>query len=283
MRTIPIALAAHQALATTTLAVAMRIERKDGAVYAFTSHETSVTIAGDLYDATQGLDLTDLLTSAGNGVDNLEITTLHDGTLFTKPDVSGGVWRNAAFKIFVYNYESPADGIDVRLVGNFGEVEVRRGTVHAELRGLQQYLQQPVGSPSSKTCRYQLGDSRCTVDLVPLTFTGTITSVTSPQVFRDSARTEALEWFTEGVFTFTGGANDGLSQKVKGYLADGTFTLSLPMLQTVTIGDTYSVITGCIKRFDEDCVAKFDNGLNFGGEPHRPGIDALTESPEVSV
>ena len=120
------------------------------------------------------------------------------------------------------------------------------------------------------------------VDLGGWTETGTITSVTSKQVFTDSSRTEADDYFGEGILTWTAGLNTGLSQKVKTYASD-TFTLSLPMIFDVQIGDTYSVIAGCRKRLDEDCAAKFSNELNFQGEPHRPTVDELTSSPEVNV
>lgn len=56
----------------------------------------------------------------------------------------------------------------------------------------------------------------------------------------------------------------------------GVITLSLPMLLTVAVGNSFSIVAGCRKRLAEDCVAKFNNVLNFQGEPHLPGIDQLT-------
>jgi uncharacterized phage protein (TIGR02218 family) len=285
VKSLPGALATHLATKQLTLATALKITRTDGVIYGFTSHDRDVTISSVLYESSPGLDVTSVVITAGLAVGNLELTTLHDGTVFTAAAVLGGVWRNAAFTLFRYNFVTPADGIETLLVGTIGEVELRQNSVVAELRDLRQYLQQPVGSVSSKTCRYRLGDSKCTknITIAPFTVTGTLTAVTSRQEFRDSARAEAADFFGEGVLTWTGGANTGLSQKVKEYAANGTFTLSLPMLQTVSIGDTYSVKAGCRKRLAEDCITKFANVLNFGGEPHRPGLDALTAPPEVAA
>jgi len=42
-------------------------------------------------------------------------------------------------------------------------------------------------------------------------------------------------------------------------------------------------VAGCRKRLDEDCRLKFDNVLNFQGEPHRPTVDAITETPEPNA
>jgi hypothetical protein len=45
------------------------------------------------------------------------------------------------------------------------------------------------------------------------------------------------------------------------------------------VGDTYEAIAGCRKRFEEDCQTKWNNELNFGGEPHRRGVNVLTAAP----
>lgn len=276
MKTLPAALATHVALGTTTLAHTLKITRLDGLVFAFTSADQDVTIAGVLYRSAPGLDVSSVEVSAGLAVDNLELTTLDDGSTFNKVDVLGGVWRNAAFVIARYNFNSPADGVETLMVGTVGEVELRRGSIVAELRGLQQYLQQTVGNVSSKTCRARLGDSLCAVNLTTYTVTGTITAVTNNQIFADSGKAQAADWFAEGVLTFTSGNCIGLQQKVKAF-SSGQFTLSLPMLQNIQVGDSYSVHAGCRKRLAEDCVGKFNNVINFQGEPHLPGIDQITK------
>ena len=283
MKTLPTNLAAHVATRSTTMATALKITRPDASVFAFTTHDVDDIISGVTYKANPGLDVTNIEITATAAVGNLELTTLHDGTIFTIADILGGVWRNSAFTIFRYNWASIGDGIDTLLAGTFGEVKVMLNTVVAELRDLRQYLQQSVGDASSKTCRARVGDARCTKDLTAFTFTGTLTGVTSNQVFRDSARANPADFFGEGEITFSSGANAGLSAKVKAYAADGTFTLALPMTHTVAIGNTYRAVAGCRKRLVEDCVAKFGNVLNFVGEPHRQGVNDLTKSPVPSV
>ena len=274
MKTLPTALATHYAGGTTTLADLLKITRKDGQVFAFTSASTDVTISGQLYTSAQGLDISSLEVTAGLAVDNLELTTLDDGTIFSRVEVLSGVWRNADFVISRYNWASPSDGVEIRMVGTVGEVHLKRGSITAELRGLQQYLQQPIGSVTSKTCRARLGDSLCRVVLTGYTFTGSVTASASQQVFTDSTKAQSADYFAEGIVTFTSGVNAGLSQKVKTFTG-GVFTLALPMLQTIAPGTTFTVVAGCRKRL-EDCSSKFGNVLNFQGEPHLPGVDQIT-------
>jgi uncharacterized phage protein (TIGR02218 family) len=275
-------LTAHLATRETTLATALKITREDGTVFGFTTHDIDDVVSGVTYSANPGLDVTAIETAANAAVGNLDLTTLHDGTVFTTADILNGVWRNAAFTIFRYNWAALADGVDTLLAGTLGEATLRQNTVVVELRDLRQYLQQAVGDASSKTCRARLGDARCAKVLTAFTHTGTLTAAASNQVFTDSARAEAAAYFDEGEITWTGGANDGLSAKIKSFAA-GVFTLALPMYGTVAIGDTYSAVAGCRKRLAEDCVAKFDNVLNFVGESHRQGLNDLTASPVPDV
>ena len=274
MKTLPSALATHVALGTTTLAYLLKITRKDAQVFAFTSASVDAVVAGVTYRSSPGLDISSIVLSAGLAVDNLELTTLDDGSTFSRLDVLSGVWRNAAFLISRYNFASVADGTEPLLAGTIGEVRLQQGSIVGELRGLQQFLQQPIINVTSKTCRARLGDALCGVNLATYTFTGTLTGVTSKQVFTDSARVEATDYFADGIFTFTSGANIGLSGKIKTSTA-GVLTMMLPFLQTPLVGDAYSISAGCLKRLAEDCIAKFNNVLNFQGEPHLPGVDTL--------
>jgi len=276
MKTLPTALAAHVATRSTTLATAMKITRTDGVVFGFTSHDVDDVVDGVTYKANPGLDVTDIVIAANAAVGNLNLTTLHDGTVFTTADVLAGVWRNAAFKIFRYNYSNLADGIDTLLVGTVGEFQVLQNTVIAELRDLRQYLQQAVGDASSKTCRARLGDARCRANVGPFTHTGAVTGVINNMSFQDSSRTQGVAWFDEGELTFTSGANVGLSAKIKTF-SGGTFALVQPTPAAMVVGDTYTAIAGCRKRLEEDCRDKFNNVLNFVGEPHRKGINNLAK------
>lgn len=277
MKTLPVNLAEHVALGTTTLSHLLKITRTDGQVFAFTSADSDVVVSGVLYRSAPGLDISSIAITAGLAVDNLELTTLDDGSTFTHADVLVGVWRNAAFQIARYNRSSPGDGVEPIMYGTLGDAKLHLGHIVVELRGLQQYLQQPIGSVTSRTCRARLGDSLCTKALGPLVYSATVTSVTNNQVFAAIALTQAADYFGEGILTWTSGPKAGLSQKVKAHAVGGVLTLALPMLLSVVVGDTFSIVAGCRKRLTEDCVVKFSNAINFQGEPHLPGVDAVTK------
>ena len=290
MKTIPSGLATHYAGKATSIVYFLLLTRTDAQVFGFTSHDRDITISSQLYRSAPGLLITSIVNSAGFQVDNLELTTLDDGTTFSRADVLGGVWKNAKFSIYKGNWTSISDGLEAVLAGTVGEATLAASSLVFELRGLQQYLQQPVGDVSSKTCRAHFADfptvnnnNRCRLVSATYTFTASVTSVTSNQVFTASSLAQAADYFGEGVLTWTTGPNAGLRQKVRTHATGGVITLSLPMLLTVAIGNSFSIIAGCRKRLTEDCKTKHNNVINFQGEPHRPTTDDLTKSPDPNA
>lgn len=287
---VPAALLTHYQSRATTVADALLVVRTDGQRFAFTTHDVSADIdvspllgtsTPDVltFDAGQGMDATSIVTSAGPSVDNLEISTLDDGSLFTADDIAQHRWRNASFWIFRYNYNAVTDTDDTEplLRGTFGEIRPARNTVVVELRGLNQRMKQSVGIALSKTCRSRFGDDACGVDLGPYTFTTTVTSVTSKSVFTCSGLAQAADYFSEGELTFNTGNNIGVTEKIRAHETGGVINLVLPMWKTIQVGDTLTIIAGCNKT--RAACKTFNNVRRMQGEPDAPGIDQLTTQP----
>ena len=280
MKTIPAGLLAHYQGGTTSLCQCIKFTRADGVVLGYTSAQDDLLISGVTYLAGPGLEVTEIVSSSGLAVDNLELTILADDTgTITRQDLLTGRWNGAAFEIFECNYADLAAGVHILKRGTTGEVGVNRGAFQVELRSLAQALQQTIGAVTSKTCRYRLGDANCGVDLAPFTHAGTVTAVASQQQFTASALAQPADYFVEGTVRFTSGLNTGYTQKCKIFTSGKVFTLSLPMPYAITVADTFTAIAGCQKRHLTDCKTKFSNILNFGGEPDLPGMDALLTQP----
>lgn len=285
-KVIAIGLAPHYALKTTTLCSCLKITRSDSTVIAVTSLDQNLIVDGITY--VPGLQLSSLDSTNTLAVDNASLTVVQpDQSL--ENDIQTGLWDNAEFVMFECNYKAPTDGINVLKAGTIGDATINQGSFVFEFRSLTQAYQQPLGAVTSKTCRAQLGDAACTVDLTPFTFAGAVTAVVDRQHFTDTSQTQAAEYFVEGPLTFNTGNNAGHTRTVKVF-ASGAFTVALPFDYEIQIGDTFTAIAGCQKRHERttdnpggisDCVDKFDNILNFQGEPHLVGIDELTALPDI--
>lgn len=283
MKTISNDLAAHIAGEVTTLATCWKLTRRDTSVLGFTDHDGNLTISGVTYVAATGFTPSAIASSSGLSVDNMEVEGMIAAGSITEADILAGLYDFAEIEIFMVNYADLAQGALKLRRGWLGEVSVKRGQFVAEVRGLAQALSQNIGELFSPSCRAALGDARCGINLASHTVTGSVTGVTggSRQEFRDSSRSEASGLFTSGLVTFTGGSNNGLAMEVKEYrLAagiGGIVTLALPLPYAIQSGDSYSLSKGCDKTLGT-CLARFNNVLNFRGEPHVPGLDRMMET-----
>lgn len=89
----------------------------------------------------------------------------------------------------------------------------------------------------------------------------------------NSNLTNADSFFDWGTVTWLTGKNKGLSMDVRdSYKGSGFVRLMLPMPHYTEVGDQFQIVAGCDKR-RETCAARFNNILNFRGEPDLPGTD----------
>lgn len=276
---IPSHIAAAYAAGSKTLALGLRLVRQDGIAYGFTSHDRDVEIGGLVYRAFPGLGRSDVDMSAAWNADNFDFIVLEDVSVFTRADVLADRWSGAVLSPFVYDWTNPSAGVYWMPEGQLAKAEVLDGHFKFEFFSFETLLQQERGLVVQRDCPYEFGDDRCRFDLGPVTVTGALTSVTGNRIVADSARTEADDWFGEGIITMLDGPAVGQRRKVKAYTeAGGIVELSIPWIILPQAGDSYQLVPGCRKRKLEDCRDKWDNILWFGGcEP--PGQDFLTRPP----
>lgn len=290
MRSIPSGLLTHLQGQALTVAFGCLVERADGLRLALTTADIDCTISGVPIDGVAtgsvtylsepGLDASNIRSTSGLEVDNLEGVLLEGGVV-TRSDVLRGLWDGAAWTLFRYNWADTSDGIEVLKCGRLGNIQPRTGHFVVEFRDLRQALQSEHAVVTQVDCRNELGDARCGVNLTSHTHTGTVTSAASAQVFTDTGRTQTGDYFGNGYLTWTGGANAGVTVKIKSYDgATDTFTLVRAMLSPIGAGDTYTAIRGCRKRRTEDCAGIFGNVHNFDGEPDKPKVNDIVAGVE---
>ena len=277
MKSISSELATHIAGAVTTLATCWRVARRDGVVLGFTTHDRALVIDDVTYRAASGFSPSAIAASNGLSVDNLDVAGALSSSAISEADLRDGRFDFAAIEIFQANWADLSQGKLTLASGWLGEVSMDGARFTAEIRGLAQRLQQPAGEAYSPECRADLGDARCKVNLAGFTVAGSATSAASTRAFTDTTRTEADGWFDYGLLTWITGVNAGLSVEVKSF-ASGAFTLFDAMPNAIQPGDAYAVHAGCDKRL-ATCKTKFDNVLNFRGEPFVPGPDSMLDYP----
>lgn len=264
-----------------------RIERTDGVVYGFTTHDQDVTYRGVTYKACDGISTSATSQSVFGGASSGDIEARGIlSQIVTDFDLYRGLYDGAIVVVELVDWQT--------LEGR----TLTRGLVSKTQQGLTSYnmtaitagarlQQQPLLEVYSPLCRYQLGDARCTVDLSGLTVSSTVEAVSAPNVvtlakrrqFVDASLTESSPGlnYANGNITWTSGNNSGVVSEVKSVI-DGVVTLWYPLPFDIEVGDGFDIVPGCDKT-ETTCRDEYDNIINFGGFPDVPGTDFLNKPP----
>lgn len=276
MRPITPNLTTHLQGEVTTLATCWKITRTDGVVKTFTDLDSDIVFASLTYLSIAGFTPSSVETKDNFSVDNVEVQGMFQTGYITAPDLLAGKYDFAEVEIFIVNYLDLSQGRMLLRRGRLGEVTMQKDTFIAELRGLAENLQQTIGELYQPSCRAILGDSECKKVLTSFTFTGTVTTVTSGLIFTSNALTQAAGYFTGGQITWTSGNNNGLKMEVKEF-ANKQVVLAQAMPYAIQVGNSFQIIAGCDKTH-QTCISKFNNIINFRGEPFVPGTDAISKT-----
>lgn len=272
---------------TTRLAQFWMATRTDGAVFGWVDHDRDLTIDGHLFRSSLGFNPTATQATLDMQPGTLDVTSFMDVT--TEEEIESGIWDEAMIVVFEAPWDVlPAriarDTTNILLAGRLGQLIRKAGVFTAQLHSLLEQLDTRIGAIYTPTCPWKLGDSRCRVDLTPLTHTGTITAVSGEPRFRfyDSASAQEDDYFNEGTLTFLTGRNAGRTGDVRDYTPQytGEFVMHRPFPYGAEVGDTYRAVRGDDKRL-ETCRDVFHNVARFRGFPFIPGTDHVLQNPAV--
>lgn len=279
-------LKAHLATGATTVCHAWRIRRGDGVVMGFTDHDRDLSFDGVTFRADTGLTALALQQGTGLAVDNTEAIGALSDAAIREADVEAGRFDSAELTAWLVNWADVAQR-QVEFRGTLGEIRRAGGAFRAELRGLTEALNQPMGRVYQKPCPAVLGDAACRVDLAAPGYATerAVEQVEDAQRFTFAALDGFdFGWFDRGRLIVLDGAAAGLSGLVKrDRFLDGRRVVELwqPLRAGIGPGDRVRLEAGCDKRF-ETCRLKFGNALNFRGFPDIPGEDWMMTLPARS-
>jgi hypothetical protein len=214
------------------LATCWTITRLDGQVFYYTDRDEPFKYNGNVYQSAGGFSASALSSNANLSVANMEANALFGGTV-KQHDIQAGLWDLASISVFLVNPYDTSAGQVTMSAGQLGKFTLFNGRYNVEVRSLAQVMQQGFGNICSPTCRAVFGDSRCTVNLAPLTFTGTVGAVTQPaQAWTDSSLTQ-----TGPVVAFT----DTQGQRIP---SDAPFTIQIVAPDGGAFSSGISVLEG---------------------------------------
>lgn len=284
MRTLNATLKTRLASGTTTLCYIFTITRVDGVIKRFTNLDKDLVVGAETFESQDSLNISAITTSANNGIQTGNANILYSAAGITEEDVVRGIYDGAEMEVSLIDYEATNLGRIILLVGVIGVVEgTNKHFGRIELKGMLNKGDARIGEKYQAECRADLGDARCTVALGTFTKTGNVETVTTfNKINVTLSENVANGFFSFGVLTWTSGLNAGLSMEVLNQFDAGagqdTLILALSMPNTIQVGDDFEIVAGCDKR-RRTCIDKFDNIVNFRGEPFVPGGDVVNDIP----
>ncbi len=257
-----------------TIAYCWRIERRDGVAIGLTAHDRDLTVDGFRYRAAPGMTPSAVRRSARFDADSMDVTGALSGAAIGETDLLAGRWDGARVVLFAVDWTDPSQPVPLGS-GSIGAVEMRDGTLTAELRGAMAALEAPVVEMTSAECRAELGDRRCRVAMAGRRRMARVAAAAGTVLTLDVAESEPGA-LGGGVVRWMSGANCGLSDAVA--MSDGAQVTLRRRPRFDPEGALVEIREGCDKSL-ATCAGRFGNAANFRGEPYLPGIDLLTRYP----
>lgn len=295
-------------------------EMRRGRYLGFTTHDKNIEIVGLNLLADPGAERSAIQITGTLEDDNFELGGFFDSNGFERDTILSRTYDNAFLEIFEFNWDAPLMGRDILNRGRIGNFKLFDFGYKAEFRSIINQLTNTVGFITQPTCRFDLADTKCARDLTKYTETGTVDILANDQIgvsidvpttapshiplgtYQDYVDPASPDnpatgvnfydwWFKDGVITWLTGSNTGAKSDIKFYDKitwpddpDEGIVLVVEFWESplfeIQVGDTFSIIPGCSKTFNEGCIQKFNNeystsGANtfyrFGGEPFLPG------------
>lgn len=274
----------HLQTGTTTTCRCWAITRTDGQEFGFTDHDRELTFEGLTFRASTGLTAAAIEQATGLSIDNSEAMGALSDAAVREEDIEAGRFDGSEVRAWLVNWGDTEQRM-LQFRGSIGELRRAGGAFHAELRGLTDKLNRPMGRIYQKPCTAVLGDRACKVD------------INAPNLWAEAevvgfdggaslrlrgADTQNSGWFERGRLDVLTGAAKGLWAVIKQDQRAGEgrdILLWSGIGGGLAVGDRVKLTAGCDKRMNT-CRYKFGNLLNFQGFPDLPSEDWVMAMPK---
>jgi uncharacterized phage protein (TIGR02218 family) len=271
-----------------------RITRTDGTVYRFTDHDKTLTLEGQDYTPLRAPVAGDEHRESGIKEMSQPLGGILSDEALASEDLLAGRFDNATVEVGVVDWAAPWL-MSIRSQKRWVQrVRLDSPVFRAEAEGLTAFLHSPVAGPSggvwAPSCPFKLGQpivagKGCGVSTAADTKTGIVVDTVSDdrQVWTATSGSWGFsyddDYYKDGEATFTTGDNAGVTRMlIRSRNGTREFTAFIPFPRPIQAGDTFTVRPGCDGQ-KMTCKNKWNNLVQFGGDPFTPGSSQILEPP----
>ncbi|MCX7284204.1 MAG: DUF2163 domain-containing protein [Novosphingobium sp.] len=257
-----------------TVATWWRIERRDGVSLGFTSHDRDIVFAGLRHRTAPGMVPSAMRKSATLELDTAEISGALSHDAISERDLIAGRFDGASITMGLVDWESlEAESL---FAGTIGSVGCEGSQFSAELASLKRRLAHEIVPRTSPTCRAEFCGEGCTLSIAKFTHEAALIGFANERLWVHAAGVTTGD-FCFGWIRPVEGPDAGTSLRIRATHEDW-LVLERPLSAGNQIGMRVVLKEGCDHTL-ATCAQRFDNAINFQGEPFMPGNDLLTRYP----
>jgi len=254
-----------------TVATFWRIYRRDGAALAFTSHDRDLVFGGMTHRAAPGMIPAAIRLTAELSNDSAEAQGALNHDSIRAEELAAGLFDEAAIAIGAVDWVTLEH--HTLYTGQIGRIEDDETQFSAELRSSKSLLEQDLVPRTSPTCRAEFCGRGCGLSAARFTSVRALTDV-DPELNRVRIPGLMGENFVDGRLRLIAGPQTGLTFGIID--ADGDWlSLDRPLVGGTRPGTRAELREGCDHTI-ATCSTRFNNSINFRGEPFLPGNDLLS-------
>lgn len=255
----------------TTLATCWKVILANGAMLGFTDFDHDILFDKVKYLASTGFTASSIENSSNIKEEHFQVESMIDSSKISKKDILSGLFDYAKIEIFLVNYKDLTMGRIPLKFGNIGKIKILNNKFTAEISGIKEKLNWQIGEVFSGFCRAKFGDNRCKVDLKKYSYNSKINKTIDIRTYEcDLPNILENNFFEGGILQFQKAEQVYEISDYKNSIITIKFAPSFIPKE----GDKIIITAGCNKKF-KTCCEKFNNAINFRGEPHIPGSTIL--------
>lgn len=260
-----------------TVATFWRVYRRDGTLFAFTSHDRDLTFDGKVHRAAPGMVPAAIRLTSDLSDDSAEVEGALSHSSISETDLAAGLFDSALIEVGAVAWETLEH--HVVYSGQLGRIKDDRLGFSAELRSAKRALEEDLVPQTSPTCRAEFCGPGCGLSERLFSSADTLAEIDLDLNRVRLAQAAGLD-FVDGKLRFLAGPQTGIVFLIVSSEGDW-FTLDRSLVAGADIGTKIELREGCDHTL-ETCSSRFDNALNFRGEPFLPGNDVLARYGRAS-
>jgi uncharacterized phage protein (TIGR02218 family) len=256
---------------TLGLVKCFKITLKNGEMLGFSECPEDIVVEDTLYRSCCGFEESGQSSFSDMTSGESSLVAIVDNVGVDIGEIISGKFDGAMVDIFMVDREHLSYGKISIISGSMDSIKISGERVYFNITGIMGVLEKTIGNVYSPLCRAQFCDAKCSLNIHNHTFFGEITSVPNETEFHtdsESILTKAEDYFKYGLVKFVDGPSAGSSVEVK-QSHEGNIVTSTSLPKGLEAGNQFSLVTGCDKKFSS-CIEKFQNAINFRGEPNLP-------------